>query len=76
MGTRNTDSSRVPAIDPYVAVETLRAALDDAGIVPPSLKADSASPDLALVESGRARAGVAMRLAAAPRGSLLGGATC
>ncbi|MEU6175350.1 hypothetical protein ABZ832_26025 [Streptantibioticus parmotrematis] len=76
MGTRNTDSCRAPDIDPHVAVEALKVVLDDAGIVLPSLRADIASPDLALVEWGRVRADVAMRLATALRGSLAWSATC
>jgi hypothetical protein len=49
--------------DPFVAVESLRAALDQAGIVLPSLAVDAASPTLRLVELGRVRADVALRLA-------------
>ena len=52
-------------VDPHAAVETLRAALDTAGIVLPSLRADDASPELKLVEQGRIRADVAQRLALA-----------
>ncbi|MBV9022940.1 MAG: hypothetical protein JO362_03830 [Streptomycetaceae bacterium] len=72
MGTRNTDSRRASDVDPYIAVETLRAALDEAGIVLPSLRADVASPGLALVELGRVRVDVAMRLADVLRGSRAG----
>jgi hypothetical protein len=72
MGTRNTDSRRPSDVDPYAAVETLRAALDEAGIVLPSLRSDDTSPDLALVELGRVRADVAMRLADALHGSRVG----
>lgn len=54
-------------VDPYAAVEALRAALDDAGIVLPSLRVDPASPALKLVELGRVRADVADRLAQALR---------
>ncbi|MEU0214327.1 hypothetical protein ABZ281_04110 [Streptomyces sp. NPDC006265] len=50
-------------IDPFAAAESLRAALDEAGIVLPSLRVDAASPSLGLVELGRVRADVAMRLA-------------
>ncbi|MEU1409608.1 hypothetical protein ABZ471_46655 [Streptomyces sp. NPDC005728] len=59
------------AVDPFVAVEFLRAALDRAGIVLPSLAVDPATPALALVELGRVRADVALRLAEAlqPRGA-------
>ncbi|MFJ2158107.1 hypothetical protein [Streptomyces sp. NPDC087856] len=55
------------AVDTQAAVETLRAALDAAGIVLPSLRADLASPGLQLVELGRVRADVAARLARALR---------
>ncbi|MFE6284334.1 hypothetical protein [Streptomyces sp. NPDC057877] len=50
-------------VDPFAAVESLRAALDGAGIVLPSLAVDVGSPSLALVDLGRVRADVAMRLA-------------
>ncbi|MEV7793434.1 hypothetical protein AB0O68_15785 [Streptomyces sp. NPDC087512] len=50
-------------VDPFTAVESLRAALDRAGIVLPSLAVDAASPSLALVDLGRVRADVALRLA-------------
>ncbi|MFD9909285.1 hypothetical protein [Streptomyces sp. NPDC059063] len=49
--------------DPSMAVEELRAALTEAGIVLPSLGVDHASPGLGLVNLGRVRAEVAMRLA-------------
>ncbi|MFG3154212.1 hypothetical protein ACGF7W_19460 [Streptomyces sp. NPDC048219] len=52
-------------VDPFAAVESLRAALDGAGIVLPSLAVDAASPSLALVDLGRVRADIAMRLATA-----------
>jgi hypothetical protein len=58
---------QVPGDDVYAAVETLRAALDEAGIVLPSLDAERVSPDLRLVELGRIRADVALRLAEALR---------
>ena len=45
------------------AVEVLRGALATAGIVLPSLGADSASPALNLITLGRVRADVALRLA-------------
>ncbi|MFI5684684.1 hypothetical protein [Streptomyces sp. NPDC051636] len=54
-------------VDPYVATECLRAALSRAGIVLPSLAVDAGSPALGLVELGRVRADVAMRLAEALR---------
>ncbi|MFB4424162.1 hypothetical protein C5F59_024140 [Streptomyces sp. QL37] len=54
-------------IDSFMATESLRAALADAGIVPPSLGVDSAPPALRLVDLGRARPDVAARLAKALR---------
>jgi hypothetical protein len=45
------------------AVEVLRGALTAAGIVLPSLGADTASPALNLINLGRVRADVALRLA-------------
>ncbi|MET7354652.1 hypothetical protein ABZ504_43860 [Streptomyces mirabilis] len=54
-------------VDPFTAVESLRAALDQAGIVLPSLAVDPGSPTLGLVDLGRARAEVVMRLAHALR---------
>ncbi|MFD5002237.1 MULTISPECIES: hypothetical protein [Streptomyces] len=57
----NTQSTDV---DPFTAVDSLRTALDGAGIVLPSLAVDAASPSLALVDLGRVRADVALRLAA------------
>ncbi|MCX4612103.1 hypothetical protein [Streptomyces mirabilis] len=54
-------------VDPYAAVESLRAALTEVGIVFPSLRVDPASPELKLVELGRVRADVANRLADALR---------
>ncbi|MGW9030839.1 hypothetical protein ACWGQ5_43635 [Streptomyces sp. NPDC055722] len=54
-------------VDPYTVVESLRAALDDSGIVFPSLRVDAASPELTLIELGRVRADVADRLANALR---------
>jgi hypothetical protein len=56
-------------IDPFTAMESLRAALAHAGIVLPSLAVDPASPTLRLVELGRVRADVALRLADALRGA-------
>ncbi|UUU32183.1 hypothetical protein JIX56_21005 [Streptomyces sp. CA-210063] len=49
-------------VDPHAAMESLRAALAEAGIVFPSLGVDLANPDLKLVELGRVRADVAERL--------------
>lgn len=49
------------------AVEVLRGALTAAGIVLPSLGADTASPALNLINLGRVRADVALRLAVAIR---------
>jgi hypothetical protein len=57
--------------DPYAAVESLRAALSEAGIVFPSLSVDQASPDLKLVELGRIHVDVADRLAHALRRGVL-----
>ncbi|WP_405839349.1 hypothetical protein [Streptomyces sp. NBC_01518] len=54
-------------VDPHAALETLRAALTDAGIVLPSLRVDLASPQLRLIELGRVRSDVAARLAEAVR---------
>ncbi|MFJ8495014.1 hypothetical protein ACIRBZ_42785 [Streptomyces sp. NPDC094038] len=51
--------------DTQAAVEALRAALNGAGIVLPSLRVDPASPGLQLVELGRVRADVAVCLARA-----------
>ncbi|MGW7196852.1 hypothetical protein [Streptomyces chryseus] len=52
-------------IDPFVAMESLRAALAEVGIVLPSLSVDPASPALRLIELGRVRSDVAARLAVA-----------
>ncbi|MER7764144.1 hypothetical protein [Streptomyces sp. NPDC097619] len=52
-------------IDAFTAVESLRAALAEVGIVLPSLSVDGASPALRLVELGRVRSDVAARLAEA-----------
>lgn len=54
-------------IDPFTAMEFLRAALAEVGIVLPSLAVDVASPQLRLVELGRVRADVTVRLADALR---------
>ncbi|MEV8563659.1 hypothetical protein AB0478_46390 [Streptomyces sp. NPDC051917] len=54
-------------VDPYVAVEALRTALTEVGIVFPSLSVELASPDLKLAELGRVRADVAAQLAEALR---------
>ncbi|SOD85046.1 hypothetical protein [Streptomyces sp. Ag109_G2-15] len=58
-------------VDPFTAVESLRATLDRAGIVLPSLAVDPATLALNLVDLGRVRADVALRLAEAlqPRGA-------
>ncbi|WP_425824598.1 hypothetical protein [Streptomyces fractus] len=50
------------------AAEVLRAALTEVGIVLPSLGVDGASPALNLINLGRIRADVALRLAEALRG--------
>ncbi|MET7679409.1 hypothetical protein [Streptomyces sp. NPDC005423] len=53
-----------PRVDPFTAMQTLRAALDQAGIVLPSLAVDpQPSARVRLVELGRIRPDVAMRLA-------------
>ncbi|CAL9432954.1 hypothetical protein [Streptomyces sp. enrichment culture] len=52
-------------VDPFTAEESLRAALDAVGIVFPSLAVDPGAPALGLVDLGRIRADVALRLAAA-----------
>ncbi|MFC8708420.1 hypothetical protein ACFUCQ_00560 [Streptomyces sp. NPDC057197] len=57
--------TKKPDMTPYTAVETLRAALAEAGIVFPSLRVDPASPELRLIELGRVRVDVAARLARA-----------
>ncbi len=49
--------------DALEAVEVLREALAAAGLVLPSLGADTASPSLNLITLGRVRADVALRLA-------------
>ncbi|WP_405824573.1 hypothetical protein OG241_45935 [Streptomyces sp. NBC_01390] len=55
-------------VDPHTAMESLREALYEAGgIVFPSLAVDHVSPDLKLVDLGRVRADVAVRLADALR---------
>jgi hypothetical protein len=52
------------SVDPFTAVESLRAALDRAGIVLPSLGVDpQATARVRLVELGRVRPDVARRLA-------------
>ncbi|MFH9589161.1 hypothetical protein ACH4LS_28990 [Streptomyces luteogriseus] len=61
-------TQQVPdTMDALTAVETLREALTAAGIVLPSLGMDPASPSLNLVNLGRVRADVALRLAEAIR---------
>ncbi|MDV7222356.1 hypothetical protein [Streptomyces prunicolor] len=54
-------------VDPHTAVESLRQALAEAGIVLPSLGVDFGHPGLNLVEMGRVRADMAERLAEAVR---------
>ncbi|MFE6092722.1 hypothetical protein ACFQ7M_12125 [Streptomyces massasporeus] len=57
-------AQQVPdSMDALTAVETLREALTAAKIVLPSLGMDPASPSLNLVNLGRVRADVALRLA-------------
>ncbi|MGW5336291.1 hypothetical protein [Streptomyces bauhiniae] len=62
-------TTKNPDVDPFAAVESLRAALAGVGIVLPSLAVDIASPALRLVELGRVRADVAVRMAEALRES-------
>jgi hypothetical protein len=64
-----TASELHDAVDPFTAMESLRAALDGVGIVLPSLAVDPGSPTLRLVDLGRVRAEVALRLADALRGA-------
>lgn len=63
-----TRDSHEVEVDPFTALESLRAALDEAGIVLPSLV--DPHPGLSLNDLGHVRADVAMRLAEAlqPRG--------
>lgn len=53
------------ALDPFAVREDLREALSDAGIVLPSLRVDPQMPEL--IELGRVRVDVAVRLAEAVR---------
>ncbi|MFD3835295.1 hypothetical protein ACFWWC_03435 [Streptomyces sp. NPDC058642] len=55
-------------VDPFTAVESLRAALDAAGIVLPSLGVDPQMSTVRLIDLGRVRPDVAVRLARALRG--------
>jgi len=55
-------------VDPFTALEALRAALDSTGIVFPSLAVDPQdTPRVRLIDLGRVRPDVAMRLADALR---------
>lgn len=54
-------------VDPFAAMESLREGLAGVGIVLPSLGVDPGSPALRLVELGRVRADVAVRLTEALR---------
>ncbi|MGA4840453.1 hypothetical protein [Streptomyces sp. G45] len=58
-----TTAPRNSEDDAHAAVEALRAALSDAGIVLPSLGVDAASFSPGLVDLGRVRAEVVVRLA-------------
>ncbi|MEU9570912.1 hypothetical protein AB0D62_13630 [Streptomyces massasporeus] len=60
---RAQQTQQTQIVDPFAAAESLRAALDEVGIVLPSLRGDAASPHLGLVALGRVRADIAMRLA-------------
>ncbi|MEU6720703.1 hypothetical protein ABZ897_55400 [Nonomuraea sp. NPDC046802] len=59
-------------IDPYEVVEKARAALEEAGIVFPSLGVDQGSPSLGLVNFGRVLPEVALRLVEALRRGVAG----
>ncbi|MEV2195528.1 hypothetical protein AB0I02_31840 [Streptomyces phaeochromogenes] len=48
-------------VDPFTSMESLRTALDQVGIVLPSLAVDAGSPPLGLVKPGRVCADVALR---------------
>lgn len=63
--TSASEMRDAPSVDPFTATESLRAALDKAGIVLPSLAVAPGIPSLNLVELGCVRADVAMRLALA-----------
>ncbi|SEB60613.1 hypothetical protein [Streptomyces sp. PAN_FS17] len=56
---------KLKKVDPFTALESLRASLGQAGIVFPSLRVDSQMEQL--IELGRVRADAAMRLADALR---------
>ncbi|MFD4501803.1 hypothetical protein [Streptomyces sp. NPDC058457] len=58
-----TTAQKPGASEAVEAVGVLRGALAGAGIVLPSLGADTASPALNLIDLGRVRADVALRLA-------------
>ncbi|WP_217545552.1 hypothetical protein [Streptomyces sp. GbtcB6] len=59
------DTTPDAAVDPFAAMNSLRSALDQAGIVLPSLAVDPGAPTLGLIDLGRVRASVALRLAEA-----------
>ncbi|QJT02471.1 hypothetical protein G9272_20890 [Streptomyces asoensis] len=73
MGEMGTTTGDRPARTVQEAVEQLRAALHDAGIILPSLRIDPVSgahgDPYALVDLGRCNLRVASRLAAALRGA-------
>lgn len=52
-------------VDPFTAMESLRAALDRVGIVLPSLGVDPQMSTVRLIQLGRIRPDVALRLATA-----------
>ncbi|MET8453711.1 hypothetical protein [Streptomyces sp. NPDC005209] len=58
-------TTREPDVDPFAAVESLRAALHEAGLVLPSLGVDPQPSSVRLIELGRVRPDVALRLATA-----------
>lgn len=62
-----TTAQKPGATEAVEAVEVLREVLTAAGIVLPSLGADMASPALNLINLGRVRADVALKLADALR---------
>ncbi|WAZ27355.1 hypothetical protein STRCI_008665 [Streptomyces cinnabarinus] len=64
--TRPADTAQV-VVDPFEAMETLRTALDEAGITLPGLWVNSASSQPRLIELGEVRADVALQLAHALR---------
>ncbi|MFJ8490383.1 hypothetical protein ACIRBZ_18805 [Streptomyces sp. NPDC094038] len=58
-----TTAQKASTTEAAEAVEVLRGALTAAGIILPSLGADTASPALNLINLGRVRTDVALKLA-------------